>query len=112
MAYTAAGPWTSLGKHTNCHIAAICEALSQVALTEHSQCPVSGQKPWTMEYPLIEKPESIDHGPKNGFNCSGSLGFIYQAMGVHSAVINGKKQIEDIGRDEMVCANSDVPCHA
>ena len=31
------------------------------------------------------------------------MGFVYEAMGVHSAVINGKKQVEDIGRDEMVC---------
>ena len=61
-----------------------------------------GGEPWTLEYPGIEKPSSINHGPKNGFNCSGSLGFIYQAMGVHSAVINGRKQIDHIDRDEMV----------
>lgn len=55
-----------------------------------------------MEYPGIEKPDTIKHGPKNGFNCSGSLGFIYQAMGVHSAAVNGRKQIDHIDSDEMV----------
>ena len=55
-----------------------------------------------MEYPGIDKPDTINHGPKNGFNCSGSLGFIYQAMGVHSAVVNGRKQIDHIDRAEMV----------
>lgn len=63
----------------------------------------TGQEPWTMEFPGIDKPDTIDHGPKNGFNCSASLGMIYQAMGVHSAVINGRKQIDYIDRYEMVC---------
>ena len=55
-----------------------------------------------MEYPGIDKPDTIDHGPKNGFNCSASLGMIYQAMGVHSGVISGRKQIDYIDRNEMV----------
>ena len=65
-----------------------------------------------MEYPGIDKPDTIDHGPKNGFNCSASLGMIYQAMGVHSAVISGRKQIDYIDRNEMVCKDlhQTLPC--
>lgn len=63
-----------------------------------------------MEYPGIDKPDTIDHGPKNGFNCSASLGMIYQAMGVHSAVINGRKQIDYIDRHEMVCKDLACTC--
>ena len=70
---------------------------------------LSGQEPWTLEYPGIDKPNTIDHGPKNGFNCSASLGMIYQAIGVHSAVINGRKQIDYIDHDEMVCKDLKVP---
>lgn len=63
-----------------------------------------------MEYPGIDKPDTIDHGPKNGFNCSASLGMIYQAMGVPSAVINGRKQIDYIDHSEMVCKEFHLPC--
>lgn len=56
-----------------------------------------------LEFPPPEKPESINHGAEDGFNFPGGMGFVYEAMGVHSSVINGKKQVEDIGRDEMVC---------
>ena len=34
------------------------------------------------------------------------MGFVYEAMGVHSSVINGEKQVEDIDRDEMVCCST------
>ena len=61
------------------------------------------EEPWVLEFPSPEKPESINHGPADGFNFPGGMGFVYEAMGVHSSVINGKKQVEDIGRDEMVC---------
>lgn len=55
-----------------------------------------------LDFPLPDKPESINHGSADGFNFGGSLGFVYEAMGVHSSVICGKKQVEDVGRDEMV----------
>jgi hypothetical protein len=55
-----------------------------------------------LDFPLPDKPESINHGSTDGFNFGGSLGFVYEAMGVHSSVICGKKQVEDVGRDEMV----------
>ena len=56
-----------------------------------------------LEFPPPEKPESINHGTADGFNFPGGMGFVYEAMGVHSSVINGKKQVEDIDRNEMVC---------
>lgn len=55
-----------------------------------------------LDFPPPDKPESINHGAEDGFNFPGGMGFVYEAMGVHSSVINGKKQVEDIGRDEMV----------
>lgn len=55
-----------------------------------------------LDFPPPDKPESINHGSEDGFNFPGGMGFVYEAMGVHSSVINGKKQVEDIGRDEMV----------
>ncbi len=62
----------------------------------------AGEEAWVLEFPLPDKPESINHGSSGGFNFGGSLGFVYEAMGVHSSVICGKKQVEDVGRDEMV----------
>lgn len=62
----------------------------------------AGEEPWVFDFPLPDRPESINHGSTDGFNFGGSLGFVYEAMGVHSAVICGKKQVEDVGRDEMV----------
>ena len=62
----------------------------------------AGEEPWVLDFPLPDKPESINHGSTDGFNFGGSLGFVYEAMGVHSSVICGKKQVEDVGRDEMV----------
>lgn len=59
-----------------------------------------------LDFPLPDKPESINHGSSDGFNFGGSLGFVYEAMGVHSSVICGKKQVEDVGRDEMVSCNA------
>ena len=64
----------------------------------------TGQEPWELDFPFPDQPDSINHGPADGFNYGGGLGFVYEAMGVHSAVINGKKQVEDVGRDEMVSA--------
>ena len=62
----------------------------------------AGEEPWVLDFPLPNKPESINHCSADGFNFGGSLGFVYEAMGVHSSVICGKKQVEDVGRDEMV----------
>ena len=59
-----------------------------------------------LDFPLPDKPESINHGSSDGFNFGGSLGFVYEAMGVHSSVICGKKQVEDVGREEMVSCNA------
>ncbi|KAL3143066.1 hypothetical protein ABBQ38_003341 [Trebouxia sp. C0009 RCD-2024] len=97
----------------------ICMASSPVEGTVHGtkgsiklhnamHCPtkisvqLKGEEPWVLEFPPPEKPESINHGAADGFNFPGGIGFVYEAMGVHSAVINGKKQVEDIGRDEMI----------
>lgn len=70
----------------------------------------AGQDPWELDFPFPEQPDSINHGPADGFNYGGGLGFVYEAMGVHSAVINGKKQVEDVGRDEMVSMLSATAC--
>ena len=65
----------------------------------------AGQEPWVLDFPLPDQPDSIDHGPADGFNFGGGLGFVYEAMGVHSAVINGKTQSEDVDRYEQVSMN-------
>ena len=40
----------------------------------------AGEEPWVLEFPLPDKPESINHGSTDGFNFGGSLGFVYEAM--------------------------------
>ena len=58
-----------------------------------------------LRYPNAEKPPQIDHGPaEGGFNFGGSLGFIWQAMAVHSAVLKGVKEMADISHRETVWA--------
>ncbi len=71
----------------------------------------AGEEPWVLDFPLPDKPESINHGSTDGFNFGGSLGFVYEAMGVHSSVSCGKKQVEDVGRDEMVSRTACVCWH-
>ncbi len=79
----------------------VCFCMVQVKNEVNNEEP-AGEEPWVLDFPLPDKPESINHGSTDGFNFGGSLGFIYEAMGVHSSVICGNKQVEDVGRDEMV----------
>lgn len=70
----------------------------------------AGQDPWELDFPFPEQPDSINHGSADGFNYSRGLGFVHKAMGVHSAMINGKKQVEDAGQDMMVSMLSMIAC--
>ncbi len=59
-----------------------------------------------LRFPNPEKPPQIDHGPaEGGFNFGGSLGFIWQAMAVHSAVLKGAKEMDAISHRETVSAD-------
>ena len=56
-----------------------------------------------MEFPQPETPESINHGPEDGgFNFGGSMGFLYEVMAVHSAVVNGHRGYEDVHKEEII----------
>ena len=62
-----------------------------------------GEQVHELRYPNPEKPAEIDHGDsEGGFNFGGSLGFIWQAMAVHSAVLKGRKEMADISHRETV----------
>ena len=72
----------------------------------------SGEEVHELRYPNPEKPREIDHGDaEGGFNFGGSLGFIWQAMAVHSAVLKGRKEMADISHEETVSFYCDIPAH-
>jgi len=55
------------------------------------------------EFPLPPKPDSISHGDaEGGWNFAGSMGFIFEVMAVHSAIVKGEPGVCDASNDEML----------
>ncbi|KAK9807592.1 hypothetical protein WJX72_003590 [[Myrmecia] bisecta] len=80
-----------------------------IVLHHRAHCPHSltfaptGGEPQTFHFDPPRKPESINHGDEEGgWNFGGSIGFVYEAMGVHSAVVNNARGVRDVPEEEMV----------
>jgi dihydrodiol dehydrogenase / D-xylose 1-dehydrogenase (NADP) len=61
------------------------------------------EKPWVLELPMPDRPHRVQHGKADGgWNYGGSIGFVYEAMAVHSHVVQGLKEIKDVSHRETV----------
>ena len=62
-----------------------------------------GGRPQQLDFPQPETPESINHGSEDGgFNFGGSMGFLYEIMAVHGAVVNGHRGYPDVSKEEII----------
>ncbi|KAK9811631.1 hypothetical protein WJX72_007301 [[Myrmecia] bisecta] len=81
----------------------------RITIHDKMHCPtkitveIHGKEPFDLEFSPPEKPPEISHGDaEGGWNFEGSMGFVYEAMAIHSAVVSGVKELKDVSNDEMV----------